>query len=231
MTGDERRQMDYIIYGPHRADMHTQRGSYYQFRPLSGVYLVPTGFPVNHWQKSDSCSSLFKMDFICFIQWCTRVAQWRASDPGVSSSERTGLYCSLESSLLAPCSDSTVYCSWTEHLAFAEVVSAEKVSQREYVEFRREKTFSCKRQQAFSIPLILTCSLTRSSSSCSQVLRPKSSSYCLCIYRNPYSERVSQLICLRRAKISGANKIKKTNKFFTFHRPVLLLCCSRMALL
>lgn len=85
--------------------------------------------------------------------------------------------------------------------------------------------------QAFSIPLILTCSLTRSSSSCSQVLHPKSSSCCLCIYRNPYSERASQLICLRHAKISEANKIKKTNKFFTFHRPVLLLCCSRMALL
>lgn len=34
MTRDERCQMDYIIYCPHRADMHTQRGSYYQFRPF-----------------------------------------------------------------------------------------------------------------------------------------------------------------------------------------------------
>lgn len=107
MIRDELCQMDYIIYRAHRANTHTQRGSYDQFRPSP-----PDG---DFLSKSDSCSSPFKMDFICFIQRCTRVARRRGGDPGGSSSERTGLYCSLESGLLAPCCDSSLQLDGASH--------------------------------------------------------------------------------------------------------------------
>lgn len=59
---------------------------------------------------------------------------------------------------------------WTKHLTFTEVVSVEKDSQKEKVQFRGRKVeehdFSGKSKQAFSIPLTLTFSLTLSSCSC-----------------------------------------------------------------
>lgn len=212
-------------------------GLYSQVCPLRGVYLTLTGISsqplAEVWLMFIENRKSFLNDFICLIQWCTRAAQWRGGDPGVSSSERTGLYCSLESSLLAPCSDSMAYCSWTEHLTFAEVDSAEKVSLKEYVEFRGEEE-----EQIFHA----RANRPSASHSFWRVLSPwvhllvlkfyiqDHWSYCLCIYRNPYSQRGCQLICLRHAKISEANKMIYGYKK-TFDGPVLLLCCSRMALL
>ena len=78
------------------------------------------------------------MSFIWFPRWCTWVAQWRCSDPRVSSSEQTALWFSLGCSLLSPCSDITIYC-WPDSASHSHWrVSGD--SQKEYDQFSGRKS-------------------------------------------------------------------------------------------